>query len=336
MCRERTDDHLPHEPESQVTIQPVPPFRLDFTVWALRRRARNGIDQWDGTTYRRIVMIGRRVTELAIRQSGSPALPRIIVTATPSLRTPTDRRQVRSILDRLLGLRINLSEWYRVAHRDRRLAELADRFRGLKPPRFPTMFEALVNAFACQQLSLVVGLELLNRLAAVCDVRRRTGERAQYAFPAARDVARVAPANCREIGFSRQKVHALLALARGIDRGVIDVERLAHEGDQEAAAHLRELRGVGRWTAEYVLLRGLGRLHVFPGDDVGAQKSLARWLGRSGSLDYDGVGRAVEKWRPYAGMVYFHLLLDGLANAGALGISGAEAAERSVSVPATW
>lgn len=44
---------------------------------------------------------------------------------------------------------------------------------------------------------------------------------------------------------------------------------------------LRELRGVGRWTAEYVLLRRLGRLHVFPGDDVGAQKSLARWLGRS-------------------------------------------------------
>jgi len=303
----------------EMTIRPIPPFRLDFTVWALRRRPRNAIDRWDGTTYRRVVVIGRRVTELAIRQAGAPAVPRIIVSATPSLRTSTDRRQVRSIVDRLLGLHINLSDWYRVAHRDRRLAELADRFRGLKPPRFPTMFEALANAFACQQLSLVVGLELLNRLAAVCDVRRRTGECAHYAFPTARVVARVPPANYHAIGFSRQKVHALLALARGIDRGDIDVERLAHEGDQDASAHLRQLRGVGRWTAEYVLLRGLGRLHVFPGDDVGAQKSLARWLGRSGPLDYDGVGRAVEKWRPYAGMLYLHLLLDGLANAGALG-----------------
>src|SRR4051812_684300 len=61
-------------------------------------------------------------------------------------------------------------------------------------------------------------------------------------------------------------------------------------------------------TAEYVLLRGLGRLHVFPGDDVGAQNNLARWLGRPRPLDYDGVNRAVEKWRPYAGMLYFHLL----------------------------
>ena len=157
-----------------VIIRPIPPFRLDFTVWVLRRRPRNAIDRWDGTTYRRIVMVGGRITELAVRQSGSSAEPRLIVTATPSLRTLTDKRRVRSIVDRLLGLRINLAEWYRLAHRDRRLAELADRFRGLKPPRFPTVFEALVNAFACQQLSLVVGLELLNRLAAVCDVRRGT------------------------------------------------------------------------------------------------------------------------------------------------------------------
>jgi DNA-3-methyladenine glycosylase II len=301
-----------------VIISPLPPFRLDFTVWALRRRPRNDIDRWDGTTYRRIVIIGRRATELAIRQSGSSASPRVIVTTTPPLRTPTERRHVRSIVDRLLGLHVNLSEWYRVAHRDRRLAELADRFRGLKPPRFPTVFEALVNGFACQQLSLVVGLELLNRLAAVCDVGRRLGEGAQYAFPAARDVARVAPAEYHAIGFSRQKVRALLTLAGGIDQGEVEVEDLARDGDQKAAARLRELRGVGRWTTEYVLLRGLGRLHVFPGDDVGAQKSLARWLGRSGPLDYDGVSRAVERWRPYAGMLYFHLLLDGLSKAGSL------------------
>ena len=95
-------------------IRPIPPFRLDFTVWALRRRPRNAIDRWDGTTYRRVVMIGRRVTELAIRQSGSPAVPRIIVTPTPSLRTLSDRRQVESIVEQLLGLQIDLSGWYRV------------------------------------------------------------------------------------------------------------------------------------------------------------------------------------------------------------------------------
>jgi DNA-3-methyladenine glycosylase II len=230
----------------------------------------------------------------------------------------TDRQAVRSIVDRLLGLRINLVEWYRLARRDRRLAELATRFRGVKPPRFPTVFEALVNAFACQQLSLEVGVELLNRLAIVCDVRRGNGASAHYAFPAPRDVAAGSAARYRGIGLSHQKVRALLTLARGLGNGDIDLDTLTLDTDGEARAKLLGLRGVGRWTAEYVSLRGLGRLNVFPGDDVGAQKSLARWLGRPSPLDYAGVAQAVEHCQPYAGMVYFHLLLDGLSRAGAL------------------
>jgi DNA-3-methyladenine glycosylase II len=304
--------------QREVIVQPVPPFRLDLTVWALRRRPRNQIDRWDGVTYRRVLVVEGRPTQLAVRQEGPPAAPRLVVTAAPSLRTPAERQLVRSAVDRLLGVRIDLRDWYRMADADQRLRPLAERFRGVKPPRFATVFETLVNAFACQQLSLVVGLELLNRLAEVCDVRRGTGERARYAFPAARDVASIAASRYHATGFSRQKVRALLSLARGIDRGDIDVERLALEDDQRALAQLQELRGVGRWTAEYVLLRGLGRLHVLPGDDVGAQKNLGRWLGRPAPLDYDGVRRAVGKWRPYAGMLYFHLLLDGLSRAGSL------------------
>lgn len=297
-------------------VRPVPPFRLDLTVWALRRRARNAIDRWDGSTYRRVIVVEQRPTELAVYQDRPAATPRLIVTATPALRTDAERRHVRLLLSGMLGLRVDLREWYRIAERDRRLRTLANRFRGVKPPRFPTLFEALVNAFACQQLSLVVGLELLNRLAAVCDVRRGADVNARCAFPAPRDVARMSSAACQRLGFSRQKVRALLTLAHGIDRGAFDFRGLARDDDDQVCARLRQLRGVGRWTAEFVLLRGLGRLNVFPGDDVGAQKSLARWLGRAAAFDYAGVSTAVEKWQPYAGMVYFHLLLDGLSQAG--------------------
>jgi DNA-3-methyladenine glycosylase II len=78
------------------------------------------------------------------------------------------------------------------------------------------------------------------------------------------------------------------------------------------------LRGVGRWTAEYALLRGLGRLNVFPGDDIGARNNLVRWLGCRGPLDYAHVQAAVSDWRPFAGLVYFHLLLASLAERGTL------------------
>ena len=90
-----------------------------------------------------MIVLGKRPTELAMRQIGSPTAPRLVVTATPFPRTLLERRQVRSIVVRLLCLRIDLTEWYRMAESDARLRPLADKFRGMKPPRFPTTFEAV-------------------------------------------------------------------------------------------------------------------------------------------------------------------------------------------------
>src|SRR5262249_56408740 len=135
--------------------------------------------------------------------------PRLIVNTTPSLTKATDRRQIRSVLDRLLGLRVDLTGWYRLAARDERLAPVAQRFRGVKPPQFPTLFEALINAFACQQLSLEVGLELLNRLATRYGTSVRADDGDHYAFPNPGDVASLRPARLRALGFSGQKVRAI-------------------------------------------------------------------------------------------------------------------------------
>jgi DNA-3-methyladenine glycosylase II len=93
---------------------------------------------------------------------------------------------------------------------------------------------------------------------------------------------------------------------------------LSNLGNEAAVERLRELQGVGRWTAEYVLLRGLRRLDVYPGDDVGAPNNLQSWLKLKRRLDYESVRRVLTKWQPYAGFIYFHLLLDRLTEAGHL------------------
>ena len=110
----------------------------------------------------------------------------------------------------------------------------------------------------------------------------------------------------------------MIGLGKEITSGQLNLESLADSDNQEATARLLELPGVGRWTAECVLLRGMGRVDVFPGDDVGARNNLARWLRLRKPLDYGRVMRVTGKWRPYGGLVYFHLLLDGLERAGYL------------------
>jgi len=298
-----------------LTLRPIPPFRLDYTVWALRRRGRNLIDRWDGATYRRVVVVEGRATELAIHQAGSNGDPRILVVATPPPRNGSETLHLRSVVERLLGLQIDLTAWYRIADADTRLGRLAHRFRGMKPPRFPTLFEALVNGFACQQLSLEVGLELLNRLAAISGLKFGKGSGVRYAFPLPVDLLRLPVEAYRAIGFSRQKTRAIRQLAVATTRGLA-LDSLVDEENAVVRERLLDLHGVGRWTAEYVLLRGLGRLQTFPGDDVGARNRLAKWLGGSIQLDYDGVANLVDGWQPFAGLVYFHLLLQGLSEKG--------------------
>ena len=88
---------------------------------------------------------------------------------------------------------------------------------------------------------------------------------------------------------------------------------------KQAVSKLVELRGIGRWTAEYTLLRGLGRIDLFPGDDIGARNNLERWMRLRGPLDYARVAHVVSRWKPYGGLIYFHLLLDSIARAELLG-----------------
>jgi DNA-3-methyladenine glycosylase II len=137
-----------------------------------------------------------------------------------------------------------------------------------------------------------------------------------HACPRPEDLAGVAPEQLRRLGYSRQKSRAILDLAQTCVERAIDLEALSELNDADAVTRLQELRGVGRWTAEYVLLRGLGRTHIFPGDDVGARNNLQRWLHRSKSMDYQAVRRALARWKPYSGLIYFHLLLDRLEEAG--------------------
>ena len=101
------------------------------------------------------------------------------------------------------------------------------------------------------------------------------------AFPIAQEVARFWPEKFQPIGFSRQKAHALLSLAQAITRNELDLEALVQEDDAVIRQRLLELQGAGRWTAEYVLLRGLGKLDVF---QVMTWALRRRWLDGLGVL----------------------------------------------------
>jgi len=300
-------------------LSPGPPFRLDLTAWVLRWRSHNLVDRWDGRTYQRVLVVQEEPVLVTVIQTRPVDAPRLHVRIRGKILDETGAVfALKALLTRMLGLDVDLEKYYRMAAQDRRLQELIQPWRGVKPPRFPSAFEALVNAIACQQLSLTVGIHMLNRLAAAYGTGFREADEFIAAFPRPVDLARADLEKLRRLGFSRSKGHSLVDLAQGVIQGRINLEKLEALDDREAVKYLENLKGIGRWSAEYVLLRGLGRWRVFPGDDVGARNKLQTWLALPEPLTYQKVSRLLARWQPFGGLVYFYLLLSQLAKEGEL------------------
>jgi DNA-3-methyladenine glycosylase II len=209
------------------------PFRLDLTAWALRRRAHNAIDQWDGRVYRRALSLGEETVALSVAQSGPLDAPRLAVTLSGGNIDQRAARIADKTLDGLLGLTVDLSAFATMAAGDPLLDQLAGRLRGLKPPGFPTVFEALVNGIACQQLSLDVGIHLLNRLTAARGRPVPDDPDGLRVFPGPRDLASAAPAELNRMGFSSAKARTIVETAAAIVDGDLELESLGGLDDRE-------------------------------------------------------------------------------------------------------
>jgi DNA-3-methyladenine glycosylase II len=297
-------------------LKAVPPFRLDYTGWVLRRRPENIIDRFEDNSYKRILVIDELPVEIIAHQPDLKK-PEIEVLLNCQ-RTISEKQQqnIKEILRRMFGMEKDLTEFYAQARKMPLLKKLVDHFLGVKPPIFPTVYEAALNAISCQQLSLIVGILLLNRLSEQFGMSFKKYGNILHAFPRPDDLVRATPEQIRQLGYSFNKAGALLSLSERIRNGGLNLESIRSLNDSNTFKELLKIQGLGRWSAQYIMLRGLGRIHVLPADDIGFQDKLKNWLGLSKRPDYEGVKKMIGRFEPYGGLIYFHLLLKSLFENG--------------------
>ncbi|MDA8154904.1 MAG: DNA-3-methyladenine glycosylase 2 family protein [Actinomycetota bacterium] len=292
---------------SRFALPARPPFRLDYTAWALRRRPENIIDRWQDGAYSRVLVLEGRPYSVRAVQSGGGLNPQLEVTVRgDGAGRQSVVKPVSELLKKMLSLDADLSGFYALARGNKKLRNISAQFHGLKPPRFASVFEAAVNAVSCQQLSLTVGITLLNRLASAYGIKDKDGA---PGFPGPRELSGAMITEIKKIGYSQAKANALAGLAARQEKEDV-LGALEDEGDTDAMRLLTSMRGIGRWSAQYILLRGLGRLNIFPEGDSGASRALADWLGPAEAA------HSLSRFHPYGGFVYFHLLLRGLESKG--------------------
>jgi DNA-3-methyladenine glycosylase II len=295
--------------DNTFVLRANPPFRLDLTVNALRRKNSNIIDQWDGFCYQRVLVVCNKPVLISVCQKN---------VKTPTLTVTTHRHvldfeknMIKKILRTILGLRYKADNFYALALKDKHLKLMVTRLIGLKPPRFPSIFESLCNAVACQQLSLNVGIVLLNRFSEHYGKKITVNKKTHFAFPTPMNISKCKPRALMKLGFSLTKSKTIIKIANLLKKDEPSLnKKFLHQKDEQIMSFLLQIKGIGRWSCEYVLLRGFGRMHIFPGDDIGAQNNLKRLLKIRKKMDYESVAKIVKPWYPFSGYVYFHLLLS--------------------------
>jgi DNA-3-methyladenine glycosylase II len=305
----RTDKVRPtHKPaESSYSISVRAPYRLDLTVKVLRRLSTNLVDVLtpDGA-YVRWLGDGPEVTRV---WQPSPD--------TLGVELEGDQREyprLLALVRRMLGVEVDLTRFYRSATHVPWLHPLVSRMRGVKPPRYPTLWEACVNAIVFQQISLHAASAIMGRLTrGLAEPVERFGI-ALYRVPGPVQVLSAPDSLLRGAGLSAGKRATLRRVADALGEGALDETQLEKLPSPEIAARLRSIKGIGPWTAVVILLRGLGRLDVFPANDTSVARNL-RLVGGPAALDVETL---LDTLGPDRGMLYYHLLLGRLETRGAL------------------
>ncbi|HEV3398857.1 MAG TPA: hypothetical protein VG693_06155 [Actinomycetes bacterium] len=290
-----------------VAVPVVGPVDLAGSLDVFRRSGDDLLDRWDGRVWLRAVAVGDRMVGVAARPTGTVADPVLLVTAE----TGTDAVAAGRVLAGAFPTAPEaLAE---LAAADPVVARIADRVPGVGPVLQPDLLTAVVRSISAQQITLRFAAVLRGRLA------RRYGRRHQVPDPADGEVWSLDPerlagaevADLRELQFSTSKAVAIIAFAGAVASGQIDLEELAALEDEVVVERLVAFPGIGRWTAEWLLARTLGRPRVVAGD-LGVRKAVgAAYL--DGRMPSEAEVRAVTAhWGAAAGVAQ-QLLLHWLS-----------------------
>jgi DNA-3-methyladenine glycosylase II len=279
----------------------------------LQRRPTNPVDLWRDGRWERVFTTPDGLVLTAVENRGSIDAPDVRLEVRAGAPSAATRSELGRAVRQMLGLDLDPAPLEAAASRLRALRTTAAALRGMRPPRFVDLFEIFLNVVPFQQLSIDAGAAILGRIVERFGAELANDGRAYRAFPVPAAILAAQPSQLIACGLSRAKCESLRRLAALVEAGELTASRIAALPTVDALEVLSALPGIGPWSAALVLLRGFGRLELFPPGDSGATRGLSELLGLDdgGSLE-----RTVERFGALRGYLYFCNLGGSLLKKG--------------------
>ncbi len=283
------------------TITPVAPYAFALTAGQLnysREQQFKTEDYVDGA-YIRLLDLGDKTALASVRSIGSVDAPQLAVTLTGDDLTDVDVSRATSQLAWLLGCHQDLRPFYDAVANDPILANVVQDFYGYRNTNAASVFEALVQAVMGQQIATAVARIVRNLLIRRYGVKADIAGREWYAFPRAHTLAAADVADLRQLKLSLRKSEYIQGIARAALESPHGFEDMHQLPDEEVIKRMVALRGVGQWTAQWILVRALARPDGFPIGDLALRRTVSGLYFNGADITDAQLLAFSERWTPW-------------------------------------
>jgi DNA-3-methyladenine glycosylase II len=290
-------------------IKPETPFNFDLSAKIFS----NGdpqIQKYENGSYWQVIRLNNKLVLVTVTSSGSVETPELTVDVKPDKNLNTSEGLlVKQIVNSIFNLNFNLRDFYEDMKEDKLISKLTTQLRGLNSTRTPTFFEAIVSSIIEQQISLKAAKSIETQMTKTFGDSLEIDNMTYYAFPTPKTLAILERDDLRNVGLSFRKAEYVIGLSKNIVDDELDLEALKPMDTEEIIDELLNIRGIGEWTAEFSVIKGLHRLVVVPTEDIGLRRIISRYYNNGDPVSSDLINKIAKPWGKWSGLAIFYLVI---------------------------
>jgi len=294
----------------KMTVDALPPFSFDLNAEIFANGDKQ-IRNYEKGRFWQVIRVNSKLLLTTVEAAGTVDKPKVSVEMKSNREiTAEDTKKAEKIVTALFSLDLDLKPFYETVKDDKIMAQLTRKLWGLKIPTTPTIFEALVDSIVEQQISLKVANSIENRIIKKFGETLDLDGAFYFAYPTPQQLASVSIEEFRQCGLSLRKGEYIKEASGLIAEGKLNLETLKNrESSEQIIGELDMIRGIGVWTAELTILRGMQRLDALPADDLGLRRVISRYY-RDGKVISSAEARQIaESWGEWKGLAAYYLVV---------------------------
>ncbi len=301
--------------QSTFNIKAIAPFDFDFSC-RIFSDGDKSIKKYANNHFWQVLNINQEPMLLYVESVGDVENPELKVNVESEEELSHEvLNSVPPLVHKIFNLGLDLNGFYQDVEIDEIMKRITSQLYGLKNPSTPSLFEALVDSVVEQQISLKAAHSIQNRLIKRFGLSIEIYKKKYYSYPSPEDLAHADLQVLRDCGLTFRKAEYIQDLSLDILNQEVDLNSLETMGStSEMIEELTKIRGIGVWTAELALLRGLGKLDAIPADDVALQRTISHFYHQNTKITSEEVREIASSWGRWSGLAAYYLIVAELMN----------------------